>query len=82
MMIKLDQIGTDLIALVNNNIESPNDYSATYDNITKKITFTSVQAIDSDVTKLWTATVNNGSVTAPDVGILFLEHHQLQQQVY
>lgn len=63
-----NQIGTDLIALVNNNIESPNDYSATYDNINKKITFTSVQAIDSDVTKLWTATVNNGSATAPDVG--------------
>jgi len=63
-----NQIGTDLIALVNNNVESPNDYSATYDNTTKKITFTSVNPLNSDATKLWTATVNNGSVSAPDVG--------------
>ena len=63
-----NQIGTDLIALVNNNVESPNDYSATYDNTTKKITFTSVNPFNSDATKLWTATVNNGSVSAPDVG--------------
>ena len=63
-----NQIGTDLIALVNNNVESPNDYTATYDTTNKKITFTSVKAINSDLAKLWTATVNNGSVGAPDVG--------------
>ncbi len=32
-----NQIGTDLIALINNNVESPNDYSATYDNSTKNV---------------------------------------------
>ena len=63
-----DQIGTDLIGLINNNVESPNDYTATYDTTNKKITFTSVSAINSNASKLWTATVNNGSVTAPDVG--------------
>ena len=63
-----NQIGTDLIALINNNVESPNDYSATYDNSTKKITFTSVNPMDSNPSQLWTATVNNGSVSAPDVG--------------
>ena len=63
-----DSIGTDLIALVNNNVESPNNYTAAYDTSTKKITFTSVNTFDSDVNELWTATVNNNSVTGTNEG--------------
>ena len=63
-----NSIGTDLIALVNNNVESPNNYTAVYDTTTKKITFTSVNTFDSDVNELWTATVNNNSVTGTNEG--------------
>ena len=63
-----NSIGTDLIALVNNNVESPNNYTAVYDTTTKKITFTSVSTFDSDVNELWTATVNNNSVTGINEG--------------
>ena len=63
-----NSIGTDLIALVNNNVESPNNYTAVYDTTTKKITFTSVSTFDSDVNELWTATVNNNSVTGTNEG--------------
>ena len=63
-----NSIGTDLIALVNNNVESPNNYTAVYDTTTKKITFTSVNTFDSDVNELWTATVNNNSVTGINEG--------------
>ena len=61
-------IGTDLIALVNNNVESPNNYTAVYDTTTKKITFTSINTFDSDASELWTATVNNNSVTGTNEG--------------
>ena len=61
-------IGADLIALVNNNTESPNNYTATFDSATKKITFTSVSVFDSTPSDLWTATVNNNSVTGTDAG--------------
>ena len=63
-----NSIGTDLIALVNNNVESPNNYTAAYDTTTKKITFTSVNTFDSDANELWTATVNNNSVTGTNEG--------------
>ena len=61
-------IGADLIALVNNNTESPNNYTATYDNTAKKITFTSTTTFDSVPSELWTATVNNNSVSGTDAG--------------
>lgn len=61
-------IGADLIALVNNNTESPNNYTATFDAATKKITFTSVSVFDSTPSDLWTATVNNNSATGTDAG--------------
>lgn len=63
-----DLIGTDLIALVNNNVESPNNYTAIYDTATKKITFTSVNTFDSNASELWTAAVNNNSVTGTNEG--------------
>ena len=63
-----NSIGTDLIALVNNNVESPNNYTAIYDTATKKITFTSINTFDSDASELWTATVNNNSVTGTNEG--------------
>ena len=61
-------IGADLIALVNNNTESPNNYTAVYDSTTKKITFTSTTKFDSVPSELWTATVNNNSVSGTDAG--------------
>ncbi len=61
-------IGADLIALVNNNTESPNNYTATYDNTNKKITFTSTNTFDSVPSELWTATVNNNSVSGTNAG--------------
>ena len=63
-----DLIGTDLITLVNNNVESPNNYTAIYDTATKKITFTSVNTFDSNASELWTAAVNNNSVTGTNEG--------------
>jgi len=63
-----DDIGADLIALVNNNTESPNNYTATYDTATKKITFTSTTKFDSVPSELWTATVNNNSITGANEG--------------
>jgi len=63
-----DDIGNDLVDLINNNTESPNNYSATYDTETKKITFTGAIPFDSNPSQLWTATVNNGSVTGDDAG--------------
>jgi hypothetical protein len=63
-----NSIGNDLIDLINNNTENPNDYSATYDNITKTITFTGITPFDSNINQLWTATVNNGTITGDDEG--------------
>ena len=63
-----NSIGADLIALVNNNVESPNNYTATYDTSSKKITFTSVSTFDSVASELWTATVNNNSVSGVNEG--------------
>jgi len=63
-----NSIGNDLINLINNNTENPNDYSATYDNTTKKITFTGITPFNSNINQLWTATVNNGTVTGDDEG--------------
>lgn len=63
-----DDIGNNLINLINNNTESPNNYNATYDTVTKKITFTGAIPFNSNPSELWTATVSNGSVTGPEAG--------------
>jgi hypothetical protein len=41
----------------------PNNYSATYDSTAKKITFTSIDPFDSNLSELWTATVTNNNVS-------------------
>ena len=63
-----DDIGNNLADLINNTTESPNNYTATYDTVSKTITFTGSIAFDSNPSELWTATVSNGSVTGPDAG--------------
>ena len=58
-----DEIGDGLVTLINNTTEVPNNYSATYDSTLKKITFTSVNPFDSNLSELWTANVTNGTIT-------------------
>jgi hypothetical protein len=63
-----DEIGNNLVTLINNNIETPNNYNASFDSVNQTITFTGETAFTSVPGQVWTASVDNGTVTGGDAG--------------